>query len=203
RKLIDQNPGETVFRNQIIQLYLAQRRLDDAEKELRTVADASPADSKPGMELIRFLIAAKGAAAARTELGARIKLGGDVFDYQIALAELDYTQGDMAEAARQLKSLAATASTPDRKLAAKSKLAEMYVSKSNFADAEPLIAEILQQDRRNTTGLRLRAAIRIEQGQIDNAIADLREALNDQPKSAQLLLLMATAYERGGKNELA
>src|SRR6185312_13452110 len=43
----------------------------------------------------------------------------------------------------------------------------------------------------------------IEQGQFDNAIADLREALNDQPKSTQLLLLLATAYERSGKNELA
>jgi len=203
RKLVDQNPHEALFRNQIIQLYLAERRFDDAEKELRSVADANPADSKPGMELIRFLIATKGAVAARTEINARIKAGGDVFDYQIALAELDYTQGDMAEAARSLKSLAGTASTPDRKLAAKTKLAEMYVAKSNFADAEPLIAEILQQDRRNTTGLRLRAAIRIEQGQLDNAIADLREALNDQPKSAQLLLLLATAYERGGKNELA
>jgi len=66
-----------------------------------------------------------------------------------------------------------------------------------------LIAEILQKDRRNTVGLRLRAAIKIEQGQFDSAIVDLREALNDQPKSPDLLLLMAAAYERGGKNELA
>ncbi len=62
---------------------------------------------------------------------------------------------------------------------------------------------MLQKDRRNTTALRLRAAIRLEQGQYDAAIADLREALNDQPKSPQLLLLMALAYERSGKNELA
>jgi len=82
-------------------------------------------------------------------------------------------------------------------------LAEMDVSKQNFAAAEPLIADILGKDRRNTNGLRLRAAIRIERGQLDNAIADLREALADQPKSPSLLLLMATAYERNGKPELA
>ena len=35
--------------------------------------------------------------------------------------------------------------------------------------------------------LRLRAAIRIEQGQFDTAIADLREALNDQPRVARTL----------------
>ena len=31
--------------------------------------------------------------------------------------------------------------------------------------------------------LRLRAAINIDKGQFDSAISDLREALNDQPKS--------------------
>ena len=79
----------------------------------------------------------------------------------------------------------------------------MYVNKGNTAAAEPIIADIPSKDRRNTVGLKLRAAIKIEQGQFDSAIADLREALNDQPKSADLLMLMAAAYERSGKNELA
>ena len=50
--------------------------------------------------------------------------------------------------------------------------------------------------------MKLRATIRIDRGQYNDAISDLREALNNQPKSADLLLLMATAYERSGKNEL-
>ena len=79
----------------------------------------------------------------------------------------------------------------------------MCSSDLRISAAEPLIADILGKDRRNTNGLRLRAAIRIERGQLDNAIADLREALADQPKSPSLLLLMATAYERNGKPELA
>ena len=203
RDLIAQNPKEGAFRNQLVQLLVAQKHFEDAEKELRSTADANPSDSKAGLDLVRFLISVKGATAGQSELSSRIKAGGDVFDYQIALAELDYTQNNMADAAQVLQDLAKTANTPDRKLAAQTKLAEMYVSKTNFASAEPLIAEILQKDHRNTTGLRLRAAIRIEQGQFDTAIADLREALNDQPKSAQLLLLMAIAYERSGKNELA
>ncbi len=82
-------------------------------------------------------------------------------------------------------------------------MAEIDVSRKDFSAAEPIIADILEKDRRNTDGLRLRAIIRIERGQLDNAIADLREALNNQPKSPDLLLLMATAYERSGKPELA
>src|SRR6266446_1699726 len=73
----------------------------------------------------------------------------------------------------------------------------------NFPAAEKLVSDILKKDPRNITGLKIRASIRIERGQFETAIADLREALNGQPKSSELLLLMGSAYERDGKLELA
>lgn len=203
KALIAKNPKELALRGQLIQLYIANHRPDDAERELRSVADASPTDSKVGMDLVRFLLTTKGPKAAQAELEKRIKAGGDVFDYQMALAEVNFTGGDAAQATQQLQDLAKTASTPERKVSAQAKLAEMLMAKGDTATAEPLIAEILQKDRRNITGLRLRAAIAIQKSHFDSAIADLREALNDQPKSPELLTLMATAYERSGKNELA
>ena len=45
--------------------------------------------------------------------------------------------------------------------------------------------------------------IHMDRGQLDPAISDLREALNDQPRSMPLMLLLATAYERSGSIELA
>jgi pentatricopeptide repeat protein len=203
RKAITQNPKEGGLRVQLVQLYISTKRFDDAERELRAMANSTSTDSKAGMDLVRFLVSVKGAKVGRDELNARIKAGGDVFDYQIALAELDFAEGNLTAAVQSLQGLAGTATAPDRKLLAQTKLAEMYVNKGNTVAAEPIIADILQKDRRNTIGLRLRAAIKIDQGQFDSAIADLREALNDQPKSADLLLLMAAAYERSGKNELA
>ena len=203
RKLVTDNPKDGALRAQLIRFYISAKRFDEAEKELRAMAEAAPTDTKLGMDLVRFLIAAKGAKAGRDELNARIKAGGDTFDYQIALAELDFAEGSLTPATEALQKLSSVATAPDRKLLAQTKLAEMYVNKGNTTAAEPLIADILQKDRRNIIGLRLRAAIKIEQGQLDSAIADLREALNDQPKSADLLMLMAVAYERSGKNELA
>jgi cellulose synthase operon protein C len=200
QKLIADNPKELALRGRLIQLYLSNKRFDDAERELRAVADSNP---KAGMDLVRFLLSTKGSKAARAELDARIKAGGDVFDYQIVQAELTFADGDLNGAAQQLQTLANTASTPERKATAQGKLAEMYLNKGNSAAAEPLIAEILQKDRRNIVALRLRAAMSIDKGKFDSAIGDLREALNDQPKSPELLILMATAYERSGKNELA
>jgi len=203
RKVISLNPKEPAYHLQLIQLLIAQRRFDEAEKEFRARVEANPADSKIGLDLVRFLNLVKGPDVARAELEARIKAGGDVFDYQIALAELDFAQNKLDDATQMLKGLSNSASTPDKKLLAQVKLAEMYVSKGNTSAAEPLISEILEKDRRNTGALRLRASINIDKGQLDAAISDLREALNDQPKSPELLMLLAVAYERGGKNELA
>ena len=203
RKVISLNPKEAAYQAQLIQLLVSQRRFDEAEKEFRARVEANPTDSKTGLDLVRFLNLVKGPDVARSELESRIKAGGDVFDYQMALAELNFAQNKVSEATQALQSLASTAATPDKKLAAQVKLAEMYVSKANIAGAEPLISEILAKDRRNAGALRLRAAISIDKGQIDSAISDLREALNDQPKSPELLMLLALAYERGGKNELA
>lgn len=203
RKLISENPKEQAYQTQLIQLLVAQRRFDEAEREFRTRANANPADNRAGLDLVRFLNLAKGPDVARTELEARIKAGGDVFDYQIALAELNFAQNKIGDATESLQSLANTAAAPANKLAAQLKLAEMYVSKANIAAAEPLISEIIGKDRRNAGALKLRAAISIDKGQLDSAISDLREALNDQPKSPELLALLAVAYERDGKNELA
>jgi cellulose synthase operon protein C len=203
RKVISLNPKDANHQSQLIQLLMAQRKFDDAEKEFRARAPANSTDSKAVLDLVRFLRLVKGPAAAQAELETRIKAGGDVFDYQIALAEIDLVQNKPADAVQLLQTLVGTASAPDKKLTAQLKLAEVYVSQQNVAAAEPIIADILGKDRRNAGALRLRAAINIDKGQLDSAISDLREALNDQPKSAELLTLLAVAYERAGKNELA
>jgi cellulose synthase operon protein C len=203
RKLIALNPGETVFRAQLIQFLIAQKQYDEAEKELRAKVAASPEDSKSGLELARFLLLTKGRDAARMELESRIASGGDVFDYRLALSELDIAQSRLGEAGQTLHSLVDTASTVERKAQAQLKLVELLLSKSDVGAAEPVIADILEKDRHNTGALKFRAAIHIERKEFDGAVSDLREALNDQPKAPDLLMMLADAYERGGKNELA
>ena len=43
----------------------------------------------------------------------------------------------------------------------------------------------------------------MERGQLDAAIADLRQALDNRPRAADLMLQLAIAYERRGDIELA
>ena len=114
RKVISLNPNEPAYRAQLIQFLVAQRRFDEAEKEFRARVEANPTDSKAGLDLVRFLNVVKGPDAARTELDARIKAGGDTFDYQIALAQLNFAQNKIDEATQALQALANTASTPEQ-----------------------------------------------------------------------------------------
>ena len=74
---------------------------------------------------------------------------------------------------------------------------------SKIDAAEAIVSEILRKDSRNTDCLKVRASIRIVRGQLESAITDLQQALNDQPRSTELMLLLALAYERSGSMALA
>jgi predicted Zn-dependent protease len=200
KKLVSSRPE---FRGQLVELYVQQRRLDDAERELRAMASANPTASKAGLDVVRFLASFRGASAAKDELLAKIKSGGDVFPYQMTLVDLDYVQGKYDEAIDVLGGIVKQASSSEHVLAAKDKLAEIAINRNDLPTAERTIAEVLGKDAHNTGALKLRAMMSLEKGQVDSAIADLREALNNEPKAPDLLLLMATAYERSGKGELA
>jgi tetratricopeptide (TPR) repeat protein len=203
RKLIALHPDSPAFRSQLVRFYLAHNRQDDALKELRTAANANPADINTELALVNLLGNLKGSAAARAELVARINAGGHVFPYQIALAKLDFGQGHLADSVTLLQKLISGPNSPTDVLTAKNTLAEMYMQRNDIAAAEPLVSDILRADSRNTNGLRLRALIHLARNQYDDAIADLRSALNGEPRSPTLLGTLALAYERSGSIELA
>src|SRR5262249_44979366 len=112
-------------------------------------------------------------------------------------------QGNVTESSRLLESLVNNARSPEDLLAAQVKLAQLDFQQKKFDAAETLVSSILRKDNRNIDGLKLRASIRLQKGQLDATIADLRQALDDQPRSSDLMILLATAYERSGSIELA
>jgi len=202
-KLVELYPKEPAFRTQLVRFYLAHKRQNDAVNELRAVVAANPDDINTELQLVNLLGTINGPAAARNELLARINAGGQVFPYQIALAKFDFAQGNVADSTKLLQQLIASSKSPEDTLTARTTLAEIYLNKNDVAAAEPQVTEILRADARNTNGLRLRASIHLNRSKIEDAIADLRSALNDQPRSPELLASLAIAYERNGSIELA
>jgi len=203
RKLIELYPLEVGFRKLLIDFYVGQYRLDDAEREMRAFVAANPRDSGAALDLVRFLYTTrKVPAEARQELKTRISTGGEVFPYQMALADLDFVEGNQAEAEKTLERLS-VGGPSEHVLTARIALAQMYLNRRNFDAAEDLVTAILRQDPRNIAGLRLRASVHLEREQLDFAVRDLQEALNYQPRSAETMSLLAIAYERSGLIELA
>jgi tetratricopeptide (TPR) repeat protein len=204
RKLVELHPFESALQRSLISVYVKQKRYDDAEQELRTFSAAHPADLTAALNVVRFLQQFKGPAAAREELVARINAGGQqVVKYQLALADFDFAQGRVADSIQLLESLVSSARSPEDLLAAQVKLAQIQFQQKKFHAAETLVTAVLHKDNRNIDGLKLRALLRLQQRQLDVAIADLRQALDDQPRSSDLMLLLANAYERSGSMELA
>jgi tetratricopeptide (TPR) repeat protein len=203
KAVIDDYPEELAFRKELVRLYVSQRRIDDAEKAQRAIVSAHPTDSQAVLELVRFLYASRGPGEAQQELRRQMDGGGEIFPYQMALAEVDFKQGNIKDGVGLLESLVSANSSPEHVLAARVALAEMYLSKKDINAAETLASDILGKDSRNSSGLQLRASIRMERGELEPAINDLRQALNDEPRSIRLMMLLATAYERSGSIELA
>ena len=204
KKLVEQTPQEPGYRKLLINFYVEQRRIEDAEGEMRAFAAANPADSTATLDLIRFLYAIKRApAAARQELNARISAGGEVFPLQIALAEMDLAEGNLTDGKQSLENLVNTGKSAENVRTARITLGQMYLSQRNFGRAETLANDILRDDPHNVAALKLRASVRIERAQLDAAVVDLLDALNHQPRSTEIMSLLATAYERSGLIELA
>ena len=87
RKLFETYPQEPGLRRQTVKFYVDHRRPEDAEREIRALAETRPTDAEAALDVARFLNMVKGPAAARQELLARIHAGGRVFQFQLALAE--------------------------------------------------------------------------------------------------------------------
>jgi tetratricopeptide (TPR) repeat protein len=200
--LVERYPQNIAFRKQLVNLYMTQHQPEEAEKELRTIVAANPKDTQSALDLIKFLYTVKGPDAARQELVARINAGGDIFPYQLALAELDYDRGKVDDSFKLLGTLADSTNSTQA-VAAKIMLAQLNLRQKNTDAAEKIVDDILNNDQRNVDALRMRASIRLGNGHPDAAIDDLREALNDQPRSPELMLLLAAAYERSGSIDLA
>lgn len=204
KKLIELNPQEPGFPRLLVNFYVEQHRFDDAENELRNLAAAHPSDSGAGLDLVRFLFSIrKSAQAARQELDARIRAGGDIFPYQMALADINFAEGRLADGRQLLEHVIRAGGSPAHIRTAKISLAQVSLDQKDFDTVEKLAAEVLRDDPHNASALKLRASLRLEHAQLDAAIADLNDALNSEPRSSDLMLLLAKAYERNGLIELA
>ena len=203
QKLIALHPEQIGLRGQLVKLYHDQNRDGDAERAARAMVEFNPSNPEAELFLVQFLNVVKGPKAAKQELIARINAGGDVIVYQLALADFEFAQGNFTDAEQLMNDVVRHAHLATHARAAKLKLAEMDLQRNKIDAADALVSEILRNDRDNTKALKIRASVRIVRGQLDSAISDLQSAMISEPRSPDLMMLLALAYERNGSVALA
>lgn len=82
-------------------------------------------------------------------------------------------------------------------------LAQMLLQSGNPVGAQAQVEQVLEIDSVQVDALKMQATWFIEQDNPDEAIAVLRQALDERPSDAQALTLMAEAHTRNGNRELS
>lgn len=203
RKLINFYPKSRAIRHALARFYLVHRAPEKAEAEYRSIIAENPVDPKAKLDLVNFIAQLRGGKAAVDELKAFVQQEPENLELQFALASFYQAQKDIKSADEVLRSVVAkVGDTPDG-LKAKGALATSSLRAGDIAGANKLIAEILTKDPRNEQAVTLKAGLDLDEGKIDETIANLRALLRDVPNSAQALLLLGKAHELGGSPELA
>lgn len=125
------------------------------------------------------------------------------YAYSFAVAQSYLSRKQLPEAKEVLAKIVKQDETGQEAIKAKNRLAAIALDEKDAALAEKLIGEVLGVDSANPETLMLRAALRISQNRADDAIADLRLVLRDQPDMDQALAMMGTANLQKGVPELA
>lgn len=203
QQLVTEHPERRGYRDLLVAFYVAHSQWEAAEALLTRVADAKPQDAQARLDVVRLITLARGPEAGMTELKRLVASNPGQPEWRIALAQAMASAGQGAEAERMYRGLIDEGGEGDVRSRARTELAELLLTHHDRAKAEVLVRQALEKDARNERALLLRAAMAIEDQQLDAAIADLRTILRDAPGSAQALLLLGQAHELQGARDLA
>ncbi|MEH6525465.1 MAG: tetratricopeptide repeat protein [Sneathiella sp.] len=203
QELIAENPEDRNFRKSLSSFYQARNRIDEAEEVLRDIVVENPDDVDAKLDIVRFTRRTKNDQAASGELEQLIKDFPDEFKFRFALAELSERMGDQEKSESILQSIIDDANVAEDVLVARNRVARTYLTKGDLAQARILVDEVLAADVQNNQALVMRAAMQIDEGNIEDAISNLRSSLKQNPDSVRTSLLLAKAHEINGAFELA
>lgn len=186
----------------LLRWYLAQKDLDKAEAYLRSRVDPASDDTTPRVALIQFLGQYRGAEAALKELDAAIEAGKTTSIFRSARAGFHFDQGDRDGAIAEMEEILADVPDADDARIIKVALARMQVGNGNSVAARALVEEVLAEDSGNVEAIKLKATWLILGDEAPEAVTLLRDAVDQNPRDASLMTLMAQAYEREGNRDL-
>lgn len=202
RDMMDRFPEAPEMRSALVRWHVLRKEFDKAEAVLRDAIEPASPDPTPVINLVRFLAEHRGTDAAIGELDRNIVEGERAEVFRSARAGFLFDLGRRDEAITEMQTILQTATASDDTRRIKVGLARMLVSVGNAVGARALVEEVLAEDSGEVEALKLKAAWLILDDQVGDAIAILRRALDNNPRDASVMTLMAQAYERDGNRDL-
>lgn len=205
-------PQDKRVRDLLIGWYMQQQDLDGAEAFLRRLADDAAASTAPTaakdavkarLNVVQFLRQTQDLAAAQAEIATLIAADPANVVYQATAAAMQFEAGQKDEAVAALTALVKAAPDDEDTRNAKVALARMLQATGNNTGAQALIEEVLVSDAAHVAALKMKAAWLTQADKPGDAIIALRTALDQDPRDADILTLMAEAHERDGARDLA
>ena len=201
--MLVQFDNDESIRQTLIRFYLSRDDKDSAEQFLREqIADEASGDEER-ITLVRFMAQVRGRNAARTLLDELIAEGTNDQLFRSMRASMNFEDGFRQKALVELEEILEGAESNDQTRKLRVLLARMLNETGNDVGARVVVEEVLKEDSQLVDALKLRAAWLIEDDQADQAIVDLRRALDQDPNDDSLMTLMAQAHVRNGNRELA
>ncbi|WP_411816145.1 tetratricopeptide repeat protein [Hyphococcus sp. DH-69] len=193
--LIELFPNQSAYRRVYANELITRKEFDAAREQMEAIVELNPDSLEAKLDVIRIVKVAEGVDAAEAKLKSYIDAEPENTQLQFALADFYIGEGQQGKSDEQLKKLAES-KDQDIAFRAKNKVAASYLSKGEIDKAKPIIDEILAADDRNTEALIKLAALQIDNEEYDEAIVNLRTALNNNPDAHDAMLLMSVAFER-------
>ena len=201
-QLVALYPEEAVYRRAYARELIGQGDYSQALAQLEKTVEIEPGNLDAKVDVIRMISAMENADAGEAKLRGYVDAEPDNTDLRFALVDFLRGAGKPDAAGAVLEELASM-NEQDISFRAKNAIAADRLGNGDRAGAQALIDEILEADDRNTDALIKRASLKIEDEDYDNAIVDLRTALDNEPDAADAMVVMSTAFERQGNISFA
>ncbi|WP_417250402.1 tetratricopeptide repeat protein [Celeribacter sp.] len=202
-------PEDARTQRLLVDWYLAEGRVDEAEAWLAGRIDPDSDDPLPRMIYLRFLSEVRSNEAMRTVL--RDLLDSDPLAPDVAanedafralLAGADHLAGHTDDAIAALENLLDGKEPDIRVDRIKMQLALLRRAAGDDDGAKTLVDEVLSHDPGQMQAIKLKVEYLIASDRTDEAMLALRSALNDAPEDPELFTLMSMVYAREGKATL-
>ena len=195
-------PEDPAAKTTLVRWYMSQQDLDSAEAFLRASVVADTDEPVNRLTLIRFLAELRGPEVAIAEIDQIIADGDSSPVIGALRAGLMFETGDRETAIADMQGILAPLEASQDQRNIKLGLAQMLIATNNAVGARALVEEVLADDATNVEALKLKANWLIDNDKVGEAIVALRTALDQSPKDADIMSIMARAYERDGNQEL-